>query len=145
MLKVRWIEVVDFDCNNFELGDSELESCLGLFSISEEFFGDRCKRSLIYRALTAKNMRPQKVTWLGRKGDLVRFFDLFCSNHHIEKSFLKIPNSYMIFLKGYHIGFKKNSTRRYARVRYYAGNDLKVTSLISNLLSTTPNDLLWQK
>ena len=57
--------------------DHSHESWVELFSISKLFFGDWCKICLIYRVVTAKNMRPLKVTWLGRKGDLVRFFEYF--------------------------------------------------------------------
>ena len=109
---------------------------LELFSISEEFFGDRRKRSLIYRVLTAKNMRPQKVTWLGRKGDLVRFFDHFSSNHHIEKNGRGWQNSDINFLECYNIEHQKSPTSEYANVRYYAGNDLKQTSFLLELTST---------
>ena len=45
-----------------------------------DFFDNRLKRCVIYRVITAWNMRPQKVTWLGRKADLVRLFRYFLRN-----------------------------------------------------------------
>ena len=53
---VIWLTMAVFEATRGL--SSSLKSCLELFSLSELFFGDRCKRSLIYRVLTAKNMRP---------------------------------------------------------------------------------------
>ena len=52
-----------------------------------------------------------------------------------------VENSDMIFLNVYRIELEKKLTRRYARLRYYAENDLKLTSLRSNRPIRTPNDL----
>ena len=119
-------------------------SWLGLFSISELFFGDRRKRSLIYRVLTAKNMRPQKVTWLGRKGDLVRFFEYFFGYHRIKNWHSRAQNSSMDFLKWLYIGLQKNQHLGSAKVRYYGGNGLKLTSFCSNWPLLTQNEPKWK-
>ena len=59
---------------------SSLKSCLELFSLSELFFGDRCKRSLIYRVLTAQNMRP----WYHVKWVKIEFFIYFLMSFSVD-------------------------------------------------------------
>ena len=62
--------------------------------------------------------RPLSVVWT------VQF------NPLSEKSVLRLLNSYMIFLILYHIELEKKYARRYAKVRHYAGNDLKMMTKI---------------
>jgi len=58
------------------------------------------------------------------------FFHVLFSYDPIEKNFLMLQNSNMIFLILNHIDLEKKYARRYAKVRYYAGNDLKMMTKI---------------
>ena len=81
-------------------------SWLGLFSMSELLFGDRLKRSLIYRHCTTRTTRPWYHVTCVRSHFSIIFGDFF-TMHPIKKKLKMAENSRLIFLKRYHIALYK--------------------------------------